>query len=131
MNRAFARFAGIAIAIGACLATSVAAGGYVYTPNVTVYSSSTGGEFYGTIAAARYGSDNNQQLDCEFYYSGGPGAYCWADDAADHYVSCGTTDPNQIATLSKMSAMSYVYVQFDGNGTCTFVEVDNGSTYLH
>jgi hypothetical protein len=124
------KVAAVGLGLATCLAAPVAIAGYVYSLPVTVYSGSSG-EFWGTFSGARYSSDDNQQIGCYVTYStGSPYTYCWADNAADTYASCGTTDPNVAALLGRLNDSAYLYVAYNSSG-CTEIEVGNSSIYIH
>jgi hypothetical protein len=110
-------------------ASSVALGGSVDNTPVyvlpSVYAS-------GALSGARYSTDDSQEIGCAAYAtSSGPGAFCWAEDATGHYLSCATTDPNISATARGVNAASYVYFSVSTYGECTSVYVYNFSEYMH
>jgi hypothetical protein len=127
------KFASIGVALATCAAASVADAGFRNPVPVSVYTNSTGGAFYGTVAGARYSSDSNASLGCETNTSNGqtPYAFCWAVDATDKYAGCTTTDPNMIAVAGRANAMSYFWVEWNTQGTCTVVDIDNRSGYIN
>jgi hypothetical protein len=124
---------GIGIGLAVCVASSPSSAGYTYGPSVTV--STSGGYFTGTVTAARYSSDGNQQLGCETVYGSDgttPVTYCWGEDATGNYAGCLSTDPNIATVAGRINTTTDLDVYFSTTtGLCTQVYAENGSEYIH
>jgi hypothetical protein len=114
---------------GACLLSSVAAGGE--RSGTTVWLGS--GEVEGTVGMARYSSDSNEEIGCFVEDTPGSGAYagCYARNAAGTYASCGTTDPTFASTVGHLNTTSTVLFEYNAGGQCTYLVVQNGSDGIY
>jgi hypothetical protein len=118
----------VAVAIAACLVSSVAVGGYRVAFNVFLGSTYAD----GNVGAARYSSDSNQEIGC--YAQGSPGsvyAGCYAADSSGNYASCVTGDPAFVATVGRINATSFIWFEYNSSGQCTYLTVDNDSSYIY
>jgi hypothetical protein len=86
---------------------------------------------YGTMGAARNSSDSNQMLACAIFGSATSSleAYCFATDQNGASLSCHSLNSNVIAAAQHAGSDSYIYFVADSSGTCTTVDVYNGSEY--
>lgn len=88
---------------------------------------------YGNMGAARNSADTSQRIGCYVWSNPGAGnttGYCNAYDSGGHFMSCYTTDTNQIATMESASGDSYIYFTANSaGGTCALVEVMNNSEF--
>lgn len=90
----------------------------------------------GHLAGARASSDSTQYLVCTLTTHdsspdevGGTSIYgnCLARDARGVYGFCLTWDPAMIATMAALQNDSTVYFSWAPNGSCTSIEVAQGS----
>ncbi len=80
----------------------------------------------GTMADARGSSDNVQTIGC--YHNTGF-ASCYATNSAGLSRSCTTTNAALIEVIRSIGSESYLYFQWNTDGTCSYVFVDNGSRW--
>ncbi|MGH8049234.1 MAG: hypothetical protein ACREPB_01090 [Arenimonas sp.] len=84
----------------------------------------------GTMYGARASSDTVQYIGCYHNaYSSGGSANCYAVNAAGVSRSCYTTNVNMVDAIRSISDESYIYFQWNTDGTCNYVLVDNGSRF--
>lgn len=83
----------------------------------------------GYLASIRSSNDNVQFLDCYTYaYEiGEPDLWCTARDASGTTVTCPTNSPALIQAASLIHGDSYVRFYWNADGTCSELDVDNGS----
>ena len=80
----------------------------------------------GTMTDARGSSDNVQAIGC--YHNAGF-ASCYATNSAGLGRSCTTTNPALIDVIRSIGSESYLYFQWNTDGTCNYVFVENGSRW--
>lgn len=80
----------------------------------------------GTMTDARGSSDNVQTIGC--YHNSGT-ASCYATNSAGLSRSCTTANAALIDVIRSISSESYLYFQWNADGTCNYVFVDNGSRW--
>jgi hypothetical protein len=56
------------------------------------------------------------------------GAELFARDSSGRTRACVTTEPSQIATIRSLRNDSYLVFEWDDEGHCSLVRVENGST---
>jgi hypothetical protein len=121
------------VAVAAVAVSGMAYAGAKWTSDIYISKNSNGsGSMSGTLGSIRNSSSTSTQLGC--YYENFPpswGSYkyasCYGYDGTQ-YGSCGTTDPAITDTISKLQGDSYLWVEFDGNGNCTRVQIGSQST---
>jgi hypothetical protein len=113
---------------------TVAHAAYLYTPPVTVSTSSYGNSAYGSIQGSYYAPDRYEYIGCE----AGSGAsnysyvFCAAENSAGSAVYCAVVDPPEAMIQSVASINGQSYVAFAENpttGQCTYIDVTDGSPY--
>lgn len=80
----------------------------------------------GTMADARGSADSVQMIGC--YHNAGF-ANCYATNSAGLSRSCTTSDPAMMSAIRGIGSESYVYFQWNTDGTCSYVFVENGSRW--
>lgn len=122
------RFAMAAALIGAWSGVVFAGSKSIYPVAVDVVHR----DALGSLGSARNSSDTVQYIGCEVYSGTGSGnttGYCYAKDAAAHYLTCRTTDSSLLATIRAMSGDCLLYFEADTSGLCTAVDVTHHSIY--
>jgi hypothetical protein len=113
------------------LASSAAYAGAKWGYQVYVSPNSDGsGSFVGTLGSTRNTADSTSQMGCYYENLPAPWGYkyasCYAYDGT-HSASCGTTDPQQTDTISRLQGDAYLWVQYDASGNCTRVQIGSQS----
>jgi hypothetical protein len=80
----------------------------------------------GTTTDARGSADSVQVIGC--YHNSGF-ASCYATNNAGLSRSCTTSNAALIDVIRSISSESYIYFQWNTDGTCSYVFVDNGSRW--
>jgi len=112
--------------VGFLLAAGLTHAGTKYSLPVTVGSTYA----WGSIGDARASGDYLQYIGCMVQGATTNSATCTARDAAGHYLSCYTTDPDLIMAAAAISSDSVVeFYLLSGTGTCRFINVNNASQY--
>jgi hypothetical protein len=116
-------FAGVVLAAG----TSYA--GTKTSATVTVSTASR--YAYGSMASARSSSDANQYIGCvtQGHAGGAILAVCSARNSAGVAASCSSTSSAVIQSVTNQTDHSWIRFEWDANGVCTFVTVNNSSQY--
>jgi len=115
----------VVVAVGV-FAIGSAWAGYKRSENVVVAAT----YFYGSMGTARNSPDNNQQIGCRV--DGAPNynvTVCWAADSANMYRSCYTTDPSIFKAAQGITGDSYLSLDFDSSGICTYLLVTRSSIW--
>ncbi|MGN6152258.1 MAG: hypothetical protein ACTHOH_09660 [Lysobacteraceae bacterium] len=115
------------IALGLVLALSAGAaiaGARVGPYTVTINDASR--IAYGAFADARASADTQQWIGCNYNAAA---AFCTATNAAGISRSCSTTNAALIDAIHGISSESYVYFQWNTDGTCSYVLVENSSRF--
>jgi hypothetical protein len=87
----------------------------------------------GSMSSARYSADSNQAIGCHIFTSSNQATAtaCYARDSVGTYVYCLSTNPRHVGDLQGMTDSSYIYFITDlTTGTCTFIEMYDGSNLL-
>lgn len=114
----------------------VAHAAYTYEPQVSVYTSSTYDEAYGSIGGGAYGTGIIQFIGCQ---NGANDAgnytylFCQAADPSGTSFGCYYIDPPEGLIQAVASINFQSYVAFSANpstGECTGLTVETGSQYL-
>jgi hypothetical protein len=110
---------------GALCAASAAMAGYYQNSLVTVW----GGGFQGNVSAARYSADGNQYIGCTTMgsTSGAPWMSCFATDANNNHTGCITSNANLIEVASRLNSSSFLWVEYDSQGYCSNMDVQDAS----
>jgi hypothetical protein len=89
--------------------------------------------FSGTYGDARASSDANQELSCSVNISGGggaPTAFCIAQDSTGQLKACFIKDATPyLPALATLTPFSSLWVSFDSNGSCLYLNVENSSYF--
>lgn len=80
----------------------------------------------GTMTDARGSADGNQAIGC--YHNTTNGA-CYATNAAGLSRTCTTNNPALLNVIRTISAESYIYFQWNTDGTCSYVLIENSSRF--
>jgi hypothetical protein len=122
---------GLAVAGALCIASQAFAGWTDAIPvSISKYGSTT--SVGGSVGAARYSSDSKQYIDCAAQAtSTGYYTVCYAQDSAGHSTICQTSSSQIFYAAVGINPSSEIYWNQDSAGTCTSLQVDNGSEYLH
>jgi hypothetical protein len=94
------------------------------TANVIITAGAN--EFSGSLGTARNSADNLQRIYCYFDHID---AFCLARNSAGVVASCTTSDPDIMAVIRGINGDSWLFVKYNGAGTCTNVRVNNASYY--
>lgn len=85
----------------------------------------------GSIATTRNTPDTVQYIGC--YHNAYPGGTssgnCYAVNNAGVSRTCYTTNANLIETIRSIGDDSYIYFQWNTDGTCSYILVDKGSRF--
>lgn len=82
----------------------------------------------GSVASARNSANSTESLECWTYSAGSGG--CSARSAAGVNAMCSFgVNANLAATVRSINGDSWVAFYFDTAGTCTSIQVNNGSYY--
>ena len=102
-----------------------------YVGNQVVQHFNIGGNKFttGIVRTARYSADTKQHIGCSTYKTAGGvmGGSCVGADSNSLYNSCYTTDPQMIYVMQSIGSTSYITFDYDANGACTTVSVNNTS----
>jgi hypothetical protein len=119
----------------ACLASSMALGGEAFNSNVAIYTTpNSGGQFIGSLAAARYSPDAQEYIGCEADQEKGgtdPFALCFAMTSNGVYTNCFTTDPTLVQYAAMADETTTLRVDFSAQYECTEITLFRASYYLH
>ena len=97
----------------------------------TVVLSTTGMYASGALGATYLSSNNIEYIGCdlEIWSGGSPQLVCYAQNSAQQYGSCFSTDPNFLLVAQKLAPDSYVSFQWNSSGYCTSLSVEEDSTF--
>lgn len=113
----------IAFVLVALAAGTAAAGQrFVYPVNINDASRFAN----GAIADARGSADAQQSIGC---YLNQYTASCFASTAAGLSRSCSTGNAALIEVARSIGPESYIYFQWNPDGTCNYILVENGSRF--
>lgn len=85
---------------------------------------------YGDLGTARNSPDALQYLEAVVYTTASlQYMMVFARDAAGNSAYCNSTSPQFIAAALAVKGDSYLYVNYDASGTCTYVYLSNSSAY--
>jgi hypothetical protein len=116
----------LALALGFVLSVvGTASAGYRAGPyQVTI--NDAGRWANGGFAEARGSADGNQSIGC--YQNTGSGT-CIATNAAGTSRTCTTTNAALIEVIRSLTPESYLYFQWNVDGTCSYVLVETSSRF--
>ncbi len=108
-----------------CATTAVTYAGYKAVGDVSVGS----GQAVGCMGGARNSADNVQYMICRVGGNvyGNKWASCLAQDANGNSASCYTTAIGLVERVSTVRSDSLILFNWDGNGNCTNIYVENNS----
>ncbi|MGD0505572.1 MAG: hypothetical protein ABSD02_22850 [Steroidobacteraceae bacterium] len=124
-------------AVSALALQPVAHAAYIYEPQVSVYTSSTFDEAYGSIGGAINGPGILQFIGCQ---NGANAAgnytylFCQAEDASGASLGCYYLDPPEGLIQAAASINMQSYIAFSANpstGECTDLTVETGSQFYN
>lgn len=119
----------VAGAVGALLAGTAAWAGYKSTYYVGVDTTSR--EAYGSFGSARASADSVQYIGCavQGFSNGTNYVLCQARNANNVSAYCSSSEPALVNAATALSDGSYMYLNWDANGTCTYLYVSNASQW--
>jgi hypothetical protein len=85
----------------------------------------------GVVGAVRDSPDDISEIGC--WTLGEPNwiaTLCYAKDEWGQSRVCVDIDPNVAAVAASIKGDSYVEIHFDKNNQCTFLTVENGSSFF-
>lgn len=101
-----------------------------FTNHYTVNVNTSGSTAYGSFIGARQSADNSQYIYCAYAgFSTSPYGICGARDNAGNTAYCTTTDSNHIEQIRGLSNESYIYMQWNSSGRCTYIYSSTGSMF--
>jgi hypothetical protein len=128
------KFAIVASLAAGLILHSAAQAGQVIVSPVIVSSSDDGIVASGSVSATRLSEDNSQSIGCDIASDGVGSAFisCAATDAVGNQAFCSLLNPSPAAlsALSSLNSSSFIYFTANTTGTCTYLSVNNASTYL-
>lgn len=80
----------------------------------------------GTMTDARGSADSVQSMGC---YHNATFASCFATNAAGLGRTCTTSNAGLIEVIRHATPESYIYFQWNTDGTCNYVLVENNSRF--
>lgn len=90
----------------------------------------SGNTAYGSMIGARNSADNTQYISCAFVgLSSSQYGVCSARNAAGTSFYCTTNESYHHEQIRGLSNESYLYMQKDNNGKCTYIYSSTGSVY--
>lgn len=105
-------------------AGSAAAGARIGPYTVTI--NDAGRSAYGAFADVRASADTQQWIGCNYNTTSG---YCMATNAAGTSRTCSTTNAALLEIIRSLTPESYVYFQWNTDGTCGYILVENSSRF--
>lgn len=116
-----AAFGGLALAVIAVTASAGLRWSYPVTIN------DTSRYVVGTMADARASADSVQYIGCN--HNSLNAASCYGTNSAGLSRSCSTNNPAHLAVIRSISSESYIFFQWNTDGTCSYVFVENSSRF--
>lgn len=117
----------IAVGLAMLMGSSAAWAGYKQLQPVVITPANNA--FGGDMGSVRNTTDTQQYLHASFQVSqwGIYNATLYARDASGNSALCTTSDPKLIEVVRSITTDSFIMVYHDGAGTCTVIEVVQGS----
>lgn len=81
---------------------------------------------FGSMSSARDSADSTQYIGCNMYSTL---AVCYAENASGTFGMCSTSDPAMMTLARSLDSGSWLSFDWDANGTCTDIQVNNFSFY--
>jgi hypothetical protein len=84
----------------------------------------------GSLGSTRNTADTSSLLGCEVESDNsgnGSFGFCSARNAAGTIGVCSTSSPELVAAMRSLNGDSFLEFEWDANGNCTFIEIDNGA----
>jgi hypothetical protein len=127
-------YATAAYLAAALVAQSAAQADSLAHSSVSVYAGSISFSAMGTSDAARAADSNSPYIGCEVASDDANLSVirCVAADAPGTDVYCSVAHPSQRAmdAVSGLGAASYLYIQGDNSGVCTYLSVENSVSLI-
>lgn len=114
--------AGLALALFA--SGSVVAGNRIGPYQVTI--SDAGRWANGAFADVRAGADSQQWIGCNYNTVTGS---CTATNAAGTSRTCTTSNAALLDVIRSLTPESYIYFQWNTDGTCSYILVENSTRF--
>jgi hypothetical protein len=112
----------LAITAAAAMLSAAAFAGHKSSQNVVI---STGSRFAnGDAGHVHNSSDTVQYIMCRSFGTSGA---CFARNKDNVVRSCSTTSSSMLNGIRSITSESYIYFQWDEDGVCTSITVENGS----
>jgi hypothetical protein len=103
--------------------------GSVGTPEVSITRATTYIAARGSMVGARYSADGRQYIGCSL--TSAPGVQCAAQDSADNFAYCVSTDARHVDAVQRMIDSSHINFELDtGDPACINIRIYNNSGYL-
>jgi len=123
---------GTGLAAAALTVAAYAAAGFKYGPTVSV--DTVGRTAYGSLGSVQNTTDSTQYIACDVVQNGisseSLSGFCIAKNTAGTYIMCtmpSATLPSFLKILGAVTDDSFVRFSWDGNSTCTSIEVEASS----
>jgi hypothetical protein len=108
------------------LAVGTAWAGVKYTDPLTI--STTGMYAAGSFADVRSESDAKALLTCSISATAtGLGMGCSGSTSTASFY-CSSTAPSLVSAAQNLSSDSYIFIEWNSSGACTYLSVTDGST---
>ena len=115
-----------AIALATGVFSSVALAGIKSTEQVIIQDTGPKPFAAGDLGYARNTADQVQYIGCTSSPTFG---ICYAVNAAGLSKSCSTTDPTLMALIRSLNGDSYLFFNWNTDGTCRLINVSNNSKF--
>ena len=111
--------------VGLIAVAATAAAGLRWGYQVSI--SDTSRYALGDLSATRGTADGVQYIGC--YHNSVNNGSCYATNAAGLNRSCSTINGAHLTVIRSITPESYVYFQWNVDGSCNYILVDNGSRF--
>ena len=102
--------------------------GFVSHTQVNV--NTAGKTFYGSMIGARNSADALQYISCAYVgFSNNPYITCGARNSAGTTAYCTSTQTQHFESVAGLNNESYLYIQYDDSGRCTYIYAAKASQY--
>jgi hypothetical protein len=129
MNKRTLKALAIVGAVGACFGGIAAAGLKATSETVTIYGN--GLRVHGSLGAVRNSPSTTEFIGCRVSAgTSGTTVSCSAQDSAGATFDCSSSNANLVNAALALSGDSWLNVNRDTTGTCTFIAVENSSVHV-
>jgi len=116
---------GRVVALAAIALTGTAVAGFQTGAPVTI--NDAGRYANGTLGYIHNSASPLEYMGCSTFQHQG---YCTARDANGLTRSCSSIDARMVNTMRALNGDSYLYFEWDGDGNCVYIIVENISSTL-